>query len=410
MTRKRVVVTGMGVITPIGHSVDELWSNSLKGVSGVSHIDAFDTSNHRVKIGAGIKNFDPAEYMDPKDARRYDEFIQIGCAAAVQAVRQAGIEQYSHPNRVGVAIGSGIGGIRTICAQNELLQNRGPRRVSPFFIPASIANMISGLVSIDYGFKGPNISIVTACTTGAHNIGFGVRMIQHGDADVMVAGGAEWSTAPVSVAGFSAMRALSTRNDDPEKASRPWDRDRDGFVLGDGAGVLVLESYESASTRGADILAEVRGFGMSADAHHITGPPENGEGAVQSMRNALADAQISTDQIQYVNAHGTSTPLGDVVEARAIKSVFGADTKVMVSSTKSMVGHLLGAAGAVESIISILVTRDNHIPPTINLEDPDDECDLDFVPGTAREATVNMALSNSFGFGGTNGTVIFSQV
>ena len=400
----------MGAFTPIGNSVQEIWNNALAGVSGVAQIDAFDTSEHRVSIGARIKDFNVEEHFKSKIAKRYDEFIQLGYAAAAHAINQSGIQQDTDLSKVGVAIGSGIGGIRMICSQHQVLMDRGPRRVSPFFVPASIVNMIAGQVSIDYGFGGPNISIVTACTTGCHNIGVGVRMIQCGDATAMVVGGAEWSTCPLSMAGFASMKALSTRNDEPERASRPWDRGRDGFVLGDGAGCLVIESYEHAEARGVEILAEIVGFGMSADAHHITGPPEDGKGAIAAMRRAMKDAQLTPDQIHYINAHGTSTPLGDIAETRAIKAVFGADTTIPINSTKSMFGHLLGAAGSVEAIISILTLREQCAHPTINLENPDDECDLDYIPTEARSVTAEYALSNSFGFGGTNGTLIFRKV
>lgn len=409
MPDRRVVVTGTGVITPIGNTVSELWQNTLAGKNGVNTIESFDVSDQRVKIGAGVKDFRAEDYIDAKVARRYDEFIIIGYAAAVQAIQQAGIAECKDLHRIGVAIGSGIGGIRTICDQYDILTTRGTRRVSPFFVPSSIVNMISGLVSIDYGFAGPNIAIVTACTTGTHNIGVSARMIQAGDADVMVVGGAEWSTSRLTVAGFASMKALSTRNDEPHRASRPWDKDRDGFVLGDGAGVLVLESYEHARARGADILAELRGFGMSADAHHITGPPDDGGGAIASMQNALNDARMGPDDVQYINAHGTSTPLGDIAETKAIKAVFGTDTKVSISSTKSMFGHLLGAAGSVEAIIAISALQDQCAPPTINLDEPDSECDLDFIPHVARDLPMESVLSNSFGFGGTNGTLIFSR-
>ena len=410
MSRRRVVVTGLGAITPIGNSVDELWSNVLAGKSGVAPIESFDTTGHRVHIGAEIKGFDASKYLEEREARRYDPFIQIGYAAAADAIKQAGLEDSPDSTRIGVAIGSGIGGIQTISAQHEVVISRGPRRVTPFFVPSSIVNLIAGKVSIDFGFAGPNIAIVTACTTGTHNIGFGLRTIQHGEADAMVVGGAEWSTCPLTIAGFASMKALSTRTEEPERASRPWDKGRDGFVLGDGAGVLVLESYERASTRGANILAEVIGFGMSADAHHITSPPEDGMGAITSMKLALQDADVSPDQIDYINAHGTSTPLGDLAETRSIKKVFGEDTRVPVSSTKSMFGHLLGAAGSVEAIVSILSLRDQTIHATINLDDPDDECDLDYVPHDSRQASLDMVLSNSFGFGGTNGTLVFRKV
>ena len=410
MNKRRVVITGMGLITPIGNTVEETWASALEGRSGGNLIEHFDTSDFGVKIGANVKNFDVEQYLDRKEARRIDVFIQLGIAAGVQAVDDAGIADMAERDRVGIAIGSGIGGINTIEDTHSTLLKSGPRRVSPFFVPASVINMISGSLSIRYGFRGPNIAIVTACTTGTHNIGFGARMIQHGDADVMVVGGAEWATSPVTIAGFTSMKALSSRNEDPERASRPWDRDRDGFLLGDGAGVLVLEEYERAKARGAEIYCELSGFGMSADAHHITSPPDDGRGAVASMTNALLDANMNADQIQYINAHGTSTPQGDIAETKSIKTVFGANTRVAVSSTKSMVGHLLGAAGAVEGAVCALALRHQVAPPTINLDHPGDECDLDYIPHTARDMTIDAALSNSFGFGGTNGTLIFSRL
>ena len=410
MSKSRVVVTGMGALTPIGNTVEETWKNAVAGVSGVTQIDAFDTTNHRVTIGARVRDFTVEEHFPSKNAKRYDEFIQLGYASAVQAIEQSGIHLENDVSNVGVAFGSGIGGIRMICSQHQVLRDRGPRRVSPFFVPSSIVNMIAGQVSIDYGFGGPNISIVTACTTGCHNIGVGARMIQCGDAIGMVVGGAEWSTCPLALAGFASMKALSTRNDAPELASRPWDKDRDGFVLGDGAGCLVIESYEHAVARGAEILAEIVGFGMSADAHHITGPPEDGKGAITSMQRALADAAISPEEVHYINAHGTSTPLGDIAETKAIKAVFGDDCAIPINSTKSMFGHLLGAAGAVEAIVSIQTLREQRAHPTVNLEVPDEECDLDFIPKEARDISVEYALSNSFGFGGTNGTLIFRKV
>ena len=410
MNKRRVVVTGMGLITPIGNTVEETWASALEGRSGGNLIEHFDTSDFGVKIGANVKNFDVEQYLDRKEARRIDVFIQLGIAAGVQAVDDAGIADMAESDRVGIAIGSGIGGINTIEDTHSTLLKSGPRRVSPFFVPASVINMISGSLSIRYGFRGPNIAIVTACTTGTHNIGFGARMIQHGDADVMVVGGAEWATSPVTIAGFTSMKALSSRNEDPERASRPWDRDRDGFLLGDGAGVMVLEEYERAKARGAEIYCELSGFGMSADAHHITSPPDDGHGAVASMTNALLDANMNADQIQYINAHGTSTPQGDIAETKSIKTVFGANTRVAVSSTKSMVGHLLGAAGAVEGAVCALALRHQVAPPTINLDHPGDDCDLDYIPHTARDMTIDAALSNSFGFGGTNGTLIFSRL
>ncbi|MGD8416316.1 MAG: beta-ketoacyl-ACP synthase II [Pseudomonadales bacterium] len=411
MSRRRVVVTGMGLLSPIGNSLETAWKNAVAGKSGANVIDLFDVTDYSVKICASVKDFDVAAYFDAKEARRIDSFIQYGMAAGIQAIEDAGIEP--HPDdahRIGVSIGSGIGGINTIEQTHSVLLKSGPRRVSPFFVPASVINMISGNLSIRYGLKGPNIAIVTACTTGTHNIGVGARMIQYGDADVMVVGGAEQSCSPITMAAFSSMKALSTRNDDPERASRPWDRDRDGFLLGDGSGALVLEEYERAKARGAKIYCELVGFGMSGDAYHITSPAEDGAGAVASMRNALTDAQMSPEDVDYVNAHGTSTPLGDVAETKAIKQVFGADTKVAVSSSKSMIGHLLGAAGAVEAIFSIMSIVDDVIAPTINLDNPGEGCDLDYVPNTARQTTVRAALSNSFGFGGTNGTLIFRKV
>ena len=410
MNKRRVVITGMGLITPIGNTVQETWTSSLEGRSGGNLIEHFDTSDFGVKIGASVKNFDVEQYLDRKEARRIDVFIQLGIAAGVQAIDDAGIADMAESDRVGIAIGSGIGGINTIEDTHSTLLKSGPRRVSPFFVPASVINMISGSLSIRYGFRGPNIAIVTACTSGTHNIGFGARMIQYGDADVMVVGGAEWATSPVTIAGFTSMKALSSRNEDPERASRPWDRDRDGFLLGDGAGVIVLEEYERAKARGAEIYCELNGFGMSADAHHITSPPDDGRGAVASMTNALLDANMNAEQIQYINAHGTSTPQGDVAETKSIKAVFGTSPQVAVSSTKSMVGHLLGAAGAVEGAICALALRHQVAPPTINLDHPGDDCDLDYIPHTARDMTIDAALSNSFGFGGTNGTLIFSRL
>ena len=398
------------MLCPIGNTVGESWSNALDGVSGAAPIETFDTSKHSVTFSAPVKNFDVTQYMDRKEARRVDAFIQYGMAAGTQAVHDAGLEDAPDLDRIGVAIGSGIGGIITIEDTHSVLLKSGPRRVSPFFVPASVINMISGNLSIRFGFRGPNIAICTACTTGTHNIGFSARMIQYGEADVMVAGGAEMATSPVTVAAFASMKALSTRNDDPEHASRPWDRDRDGFVLGDGAAAVVLEEYERAKARGADIYAELIGFGMSGDAFHITAPPDDGHGAVAAMHNALRDAGVEPADVDYVNAHGTSTPQGDVAETNAIKQVFGADTRVAVNSTKSMVGHLLGAAGAVEAVFTILAIKNNVSPPTINLDNPSDDCDLDYVPNEARQMTVDSGLSNSFGFGGTNGTLIFRKV
>ncbi|HBK11950.1 MAG TPA: beta-ketoacyl-[acyl-carrier-protein] synthase II [Gammaproteobacteria bacterium] len=411
MTRRRVVVTGMGMVSPIGHSVDTSWQAAIAGHSGIRINEGFDTEAFGVKICGSVVDFDISEYMNPKEARRMDGFIQLGVAAATQAIKDAGLT--AHPDdadRIGVAIGSGIGGIETIENTHATLVKSGPRRVSPFFIPGVVINMISGNVSIEWGFKGPNFAVVTACTTGTHNIGFGARMIQYGEADVMVVGGAESATSPITVAGFNSMKALSTRNEDPTAASRPWDADRDGFVLGEGAGVLVIEEYERAKARGAQIYAELTGFGMSADAFHITGPAESGEGGAAAMQNALNDAQLNPEDLGYLNAHGTSTPLGDVAETEGVKSVFGADTELCVSSTKSMIGHLLGAAGSVEAIFTIKALTDQVLPPTINLENPGEGCDLDYVPNEARQTALSHAATNSFGFGGTNGTLIFSRM
>ncbi len=411
MTKRRVVVTGLGLISPVGNSVAEGWRNVCEGVSGIGPIDTFDVSAFSTRIAGLIKNFDVSQYLDAKEARKCDPFMHYGIAAAKQAIADAGLEATeADAERIGVAIGSGIGGVSTIEANHEKWLNSGPRRISPFFVPASIINMISGHVSIMHGFKGPNLAIVTACTTSSHTIGLAGRLIQYGDADVMLAGGAEYATTPLGLGGFCAARALSQRNDDPTRASRPWDRDRDGFVLSDGAGCIVLEEYERARARGATIYAELAGFGMSADAYHITAPPDDGEGARLCMRNALADAQLAPEQIGYVNAHGTSTELGDVAETFAIKRAFGDHAKrLAVSSTKSTTGHMIGAAGVAEAIFTILALRDQVIPPTINLENQDPQCDLDYVPNTAREVRLEAALSNSFGFGGTNGTVVFKR-
>ena len=408
MTKRRVVVTGLGAISPLGNNVADTWRNAVSGTSGVGRLDKFDTEGYSVTIAAQVRDFEADRYMEPKEVRRRDPFIQYGIAAGVQAIEDAGLpREPDDPHRYGIAVGSGIGGLQTIEDTHSVLINRGPRRISPFFIPATVANMVSGNLSIMYGYTGPNLALATACTTGTHCIGLAGRLIQHGDADVMIAGGSEYGTSPITVAAFSTMKALSTRNDDPAAASRPWDRDRDGFVLGEGAGVLVLEEYERARRRGADIYAELLGFGMSGDAHHITSPLESGAGGIACMENALNDAGLAPAAIDYINAHGTSTPLGDVAETKMIKHVFGRDTSVAVSSTKSMTGHLLGAAGSVEAIFTIMAIRDRVCPPTINLENPGDECDLDYVPNEAREMPVKVGLSNSFGFGGTNGTVVF---
>lgn len=412
MSRRRVVVTGLGMVSPLGNTVADTWAGILAGHSGVAPIAKFDTSAFSTRFSASVKDFDPAQYMDAKDARKMDVFIQYGLAAAYQAMTDSGLEiTDAIADRVGAAIGSGIGGIGAIEESHEIVTTKGPRRISPFFVPGSIINMIAGNLSIKYGMRGPNIAITTACTTGTHNIGIAARMIQYGEADVMVVGGSEMATTPVGLGGFAAARALSTRNDEPERASRPWDRDRDGFVLGDGAGILVLEEYEFARKRGARIYCELVGFGMSADAHHMTSPPEDGSGAAASMRNAIRDAGLNPEQIHYINAHGTSTPAGDVAETKAVKSVMGdAAQGVAVSSTKSMIGHLLGAAGAVEAIFSVLAIRDQVAPPTINLDNPDEGCDLNYVPHTAQQRRIDVSLSNSFGFGGTNGSVIFKRL
>ncbi|NVJ49182.1 MAG: beta-ketoacyl-ACP synthase II [Gammaproteobacteria bacterium] len=412
MNGRRVVVTGMGMVSPLGLTVEDTWRRLINGESGVAAIDSFDVSDFNTRFSASVKGFDAAAYMAPKDAKKFDPFIQFGIAASVQALNDSGIDMaQENAEKVGVCVGSGIGGLSATEENILKLHNNGPRKVSPFYVPGSIINMISGQLSIMYGMKGPNISIVTACTTGVHSIGHAARMIAYGDADVMVAGGAEMATCPIGLGGFSAARALSTRNEAPQQASRPWDRDRDGFVLGDGAGVLVLEEFDKARARGAKIYAELTGFGMSGDAHHMTAPPENGDGAALAMRNALADAKLAADNIDYINAHGTSTKVGDLAECRAIKSVMGSHAeKVLVSSTKSAIGHLLGAAGSVEAIFSILALRDNVAPPTLNLENPDEGCDLDFVPLTAKETAIHHTLCNSFGFGGTNGSLLFSRL
>jgi 3-oxoacyl-[acyl-carrier-protein] synthase II len=406
---RRVVVTGLGLISPVGNDVTQGWQNVRDGVSGIGPIDAFDASAFSTRFGGAVRNFDATEYIEPKDTRKYDQFIHYGIAATVQAVRDSGIEvTEAEAERIGVAMGAGIGGISTIEANHDKLLNSGPRRISPFFVPATIINMISGYTSIMYGMKGPNLAVVTACTTSTHCIGLAARFIQRGDADVMFAGGAEYSTTPLGLGGFCAARALSQRNDAPQQASRPWDRDRDGFVLSDGAGCVALEEYEHAKARGANIYAEFAGFGMSADAYHITAPAEGGDGAYRCMRNALRDAGFEPQSIGYINAHGTSTELGDVAETIAIKRAFGEHAQhVAVSSTKSTTGHMIGAAGAAEAIFTILALQNQVIPPTINLDNPDPECDLDYVPNVAREAKFDAALSNSFGFGGTNGTLVF---
>ena len=413
MSKRRVVVTGLGIISPVGNAVEEAWKAVVAGKSGIGPITQFDASNYPTRIAAEVKNFDPAHYIELKDIKKMDPFVHYGVAASIQAIKDSGLKvTEANSARIGAAIGAGIGGLTNIeKAHASILENGGPRRVSPFFVPSSIINMIAGHLSIIYGFKGPNIAIVTACTTANHNIGIGMRCIQYGDADVMVAGGAEMAVTPLGVGGFCAARALSTRNDAPEKASRPWDRDRDGFVLGEGAGIVVLEEYEHAKKRGAKIYAELAGFGMSGDAYHMTSPPEDGEGARLCMVNSLRDADLKPEQVQYINAHGTSTLVGDKGESIAIKRAFGEHAKkIAVSSTKSMTGHLLGAAGGVEAIFSILAMRDQIAPPTINLDHPGEGCDLDYVPGVARKMTIDAVLSNSFGFGGTNGTLVFRRL
>lgn len=415
MNGRRVVVTGLGLVTPLGNDVASTWQGLTAGRSGINQLDHFDTSAFSTRFGGSIKNFDCELYMPGKDAKRMDVFLQYGMAAGIQAMRDAGLDSAQgdarfEPLRFGAAIGSGIGGISAIEVTSELIRTSGPRKVSPFFVPGSIINMIGGSLSIRYNLQGPNIAITTACTTGTHNIGFAAQMIASGQADLMLAGGAEMATSPVGLGGFCAARALSTRNDDPQAASRPWDKDRDGFVLSDGAGIMVLEEYEHARRRGAKIYAELSGFGMSADAFHMTSPSENGRGAAVCMQNALNSAGLNATDIDYINAHGTSTLAGDVAETQAIKTVFGSHAhKLAVSSSKSMFGHLLGAAGAAEAIVSVLSLYHQVITPTINLDNPDDECDLDYVPHTSRDATLNAVLSNSFGFGGTNGSLIFRK-
>jgi 3-oxoacyl-[acyl-carrier-protein] synthase II len=411
LSKRRVVVTGLGIISPVGNSVEAAWGNILAGKSGIGPINNFDVADFPVRFGGEVRDFDISQYISGKDARRMGTFIHYGIAAASQAFEDAGIEiTEANASRAGVAIGSGIGGLHGIETAYQAYLDGGPRKISPFFVPGNIINMIAGNLSIMYGLKGPNIAIVTACTTSTHNIGVAARTIAYGDADIMLAGGAEMTTCPTGIGGFAAARALSTRNDDPEAASRPWDRDRDGFVLSDGAGILVLEEYEHARKRGANIYAEIAGFGMSGDAFHMTQPSEGGEGPAQCMNSALADAGLNHSDVDYINAHGTSTPAGDIAETLAIKRAFGEHAAaVAVSSTKSMTGHLLGAAGGVEAVFTLLAMRDQVAPPTTNLENPDPQCDLDYVPNTAREMKINITMSNSFGFGGTNGTLIFRQ-
>ena len=413
MSKKRVVITGLGAISPIGNTVEETWQNALKGFSGIDLITKFDTTNFSVKFAAEVKNFKVADYIPAKDARRMDVFIHYGMAASIQAIRDAGLENNENINkqRVGVAVGSGIGGLPNIeNTQTEYLKT-GTKRISPFFIPGTIINMISGNISVMYGYQGPNLAIVTACSTGTHSIGEAARLIQYGDADIMIAGGSEAVVCPLAIGGFAAARALSTRNDDPKTSSRPFDKDRDGFVLGEGAGVLVLEEYEHAKARGAKIYAEIAGFGMTADAHHMTAPLEDGSGAARCMSLALQNADLSPNDVDYINAHGTSTPLGDVAETTAIKAAFGATAKnLVVNSTKSMTGHLLGAAGGIEAVFTALAIKNQISPPTINIFNQDERCDLDYCANQARQMEIRAALSNSFGFGGTNGTLAFKRV
>lgn len=411
MSRRRVVVTGLGIISPVGNTIESAWDSILAGRSGIGPIEYYDVSAYTTRFGGMIKDFRAEDYLGPKEVRRTDPFIHYGVAAAKQAIKDAGLEiTDANRERIGICVGSGIGGIGTIESESAILHKSGPRKVSPFFVPSSIINMISGYISIDLGITGPNIATVTACTTATHAIGIGARLIQYGDADVFVVGAGEAGSAPAGLAGFCQARALSTRNDDPTRASRPWDKDRDGFVLGDGAGVLVLEELEHAKARGARIYAEFVGFGMSGDASHITLPPEDGNGARRCMQSCLRDAKLNPEDVQYVNAHGTSTPAGDIAETLAVKGAFGDHAyKLAVSSTKSMTGHLLGAAGGIEAIFSVLALHDQVIPPTINLDNPSEGCDLDYVPQTARQAKLDVVISNSFGFGGTNGTVAFKR-
>ncbi len=412
MSKRRIVVTGLGMLTPVGNTVEESWKNIVAGKSGIAPITAFDTTNFPVKISGSVKDFDATQYILKKDLKKMDPFIHYGIAAGLQAMEDAGLEVTDeNAERIGVAIGSGIGGLPGIERNRDQYVAGGARKISPFFVPSAIINMVSGNLSIMKGLKGPNISIVSACTTGTHNIGDAARMIAYGDADVMIAGGSEMSTCPLGVGGFAAARALSTRNDDPEAASRPWDVDRDGFVLGDGAGVVVLEEYEFAKKRGAKIYCELAGYGMSGDAYHMTSPSPGGEGPARCMHNALNDAGMNKEEVGYINAHGTSTPAGDKAEAMAVQLAMGSHSKdIVVSSTKSMTGHLLGAAGGIEAIFSILALRDQIIPPTINLENQDPECDRDFCANTSRDAKLSVTLSNNFGFGGTNGTLLFKSI
>ncbi|MCC6161253.1 MAG: beta-ketoacyl-ACP synthase II [Nitrosomonas sp.] len=413
MSKRKVAITGLGIVSPVGNSVPEAWENIIAGKSGITQITRFDISDFSSKIAGEVKEFDVAEYLSPKEARRMDIFIQYGMAAAIQAIKDAGISDVTGFNaeRIGVNIGSGIGGLPMIENTDAAYHAGGPRKISPFFIPSTIINMVAGNLSIMFGYKGPNLAIVTACTTATHCIGSSARMIEYGDADIMICGGTESCVTPLAIGGFASARALSSNNDNPATASRPWDMQRDGFVLGEGAGILVLEEMEHAKKRGAKIYAELAGFGMSADAHHMTAPCEDGEGAARCMVNALTHANMNVNELHYINAHGTSTPLGDIAETIAVKRCFGEHAKnLAVSSTKSMTGHLLGAAGGVEAIFSALAIHHQIAPPTINLDEPDPACDLDYVPNNAREMKIDAALSNSFGFGGTNGTLVFRKI
>ena len=412
MTRRRVVITGLGVVSPVGNTVEQAWQNILAGRSGIDRITRFDVSSFPAQIGGEVKDFDIAQYLPVKDARRMDTFIHYGMAAGIQAIKDAGLEAHpANADRIGVSIGSGIGGLPLIEITRDEFVANGVRKISPFFVPGSIINMISGDLSILYGYKGPNLAIVSACSTGTHSIGDAGRLIEYGDADIMIAGGAECTVSPLGLGGFCAARALSTRNDDPKTASRPWDKDRDGFVLGEGAGVMVLEEYEHAKARGARIYAELAGFGMSADANHMTAPCDDGEGAARCMTNALRNARLNPQDVHYLNAHGTSTPLGDKAETVAVKRAFGDHArKLVVNSTKSMTGHLLGAAGGIEAVFSALAIYDQVSPPTINIFNQDEQCDLDYCANEARKMKIDVAISNSFGFGGTNATAVFKRI
>ena len=412
MSKRRVVITGLGIISPVGTGVEENWRNIAAGRGGIGRVTHFDASGFPSQIAGEVKNFDVTRYLTEKEARRMDRFIQLGMAGGIEAMKHSGLEvTEANAERIGVHVGSGIGGVETIEETTKLYAEKGPRRISPFYVPASIINMISGHLSIMFGLKGPNLAMVTACSTATHAIGDAGRLIEYGDADVMIAGGAEAGITPTSMAGFGNAKALSTRNDSPETASRPWDKERDGFVLGEGAGIVMLEEYEHAKRRGANIYAELVGFGMSGDAYHMTSPPEGGEGAARCMRNALRNAGIEPSAVQYINAHGTSTQLGDAAETFAVKAAFGDHARrVAVSSTKSMTGHLLGAAGGIEAVYTALAVYHQVAPPTINLTTPDPQCDLDYVPGSARDLAIDVAISNSFGFGGTNGTLVFRKL